>query len=144
MATELRPSEVAPATAVPAISVLAAWVFLAVSDALLKGGGFDRFYRAVGRCPTIVRTSRDHRRVLAGQWCAAVERARAWYVRRAWCLQAAGAAVMLLRLRGVDAQLVIGVRKMPFLAHAWVELDGEVLLNDERHLRRMYRELVRC
>jgi len=34
---------------------------------------------------------------------------------------------LLLRRRGFPAKVVIGVRKIPFLAHAWVELEGQVV-----------------
>jgi hypothetical protein len=33
---------------------------------------------------------------------------------------------------GFDLTLVIGVQNRPFYAHAWVELDGEIIGDDPR------------
>lgn len=58
--------------------------------------------------------------------------ARAVGARSPWrtsCLRQALALWLLLRRRGLDAQLKIGVirRQAPFMAHAWVELGGVAL-----------------
>ena len=58
--------------------------------------------------------------------------ARAVSARSPWrtsCLRQALALWLLLRRRGLDAQLKIGVirRQAPFMAHAWVELGGVAL-----------------
>lgn len=51
------------------------------------------------------------------------------YPRRALCLEQSVALYVLLRGRGVRADLRFGVRPYPFLAHAWVEVAG-VPLNE--------------
>jgi hypothetical protein len=61
--------------------------------------------------------------------CASVNRARQYYFMRVRCLQVATAAVCYLRLSGYPAQLVVGIRRVPFEAHAWAELDG-LVVND--------------
>ena len=43
------------------------------------------------------------------------------------CLPRSLALVAALRGLGVDAEVCFGVRKFPFLAHAWVEADGRVI-----------------
>jgi transglutaminase-like putative cysteine protease len=48
-------------------------------------------------------------------------------LRRPRCLQYAAGAVCFLRRCGIPATLVIGVMGQPFHAHAWVELNGELL-----------------
>lgn len=50
--------------------------------------------------------------------------AAAFYPRRALCLEQSIALFVLLRQRGAPARLRLGVRPLPFLAHAWVEVDG--------------------
>jgi len=65
------------------------------------------------------------------------ERARAlilWYdravlmfPRRIRCLTYSAGAVCLLRLFGFPAECVLGVKRYPFAAHAWVELDALVV-----------------
>ena len=34
---------------------------------------------------------------------------------------------MMLRVRGTSAHMMIGAQKMPFKAHAWVEVDGHIV-----------------
>lgn len=55
------------------------------------------------------------------------------------CLLESMALWYLLRRRGYAAELLLGARTLlgPFEAHAWVELDGEVL-NDTADVRNIY------
>lgn len=76
------------------------------------------------------------------QICEAVKKAASWYPRQSVCLQRSVVATCLLRQRGVAAELVIGCRKVPFGAHAWVAVNGEVA-NDKRQVQEFYRVLTR-
>lgn len=138
-----RPQDVASPT-LRLSDVLGGWCLLVVADVLLRLCGFDRFYRVLRRWPIIGAVSPERRHAVSRATCAGVDRARAYYVRRAWCLQSAAAAVCLLRLRGIESELVIGVRKLPFYAHAWVLVDGQVVLNDRPGLDALFREIARC
>jgi hypothetical protein len=133
----------AAATPREALLVAAGWCMLAGVDLTLRVAGFHRFYRVVERWPLRRPPAAEKRAEVAERTCAAVDRARVYYVKRAWCLQRAAASVCLLRLRGIPAELVIGVRKIPFSAHAWTEVEGEVV-NDPAGLRSMYAEMSRC
>jgi|SRR5688572_31758342 len=66
-----------------------------------------------------------------GELAAAVSRkvamAGVFYPGRARCLEQSLALYVLLRRRGVGAELRLGVQPYPFNAHAWVELDGAPL-----------------
>lgn len=64
---------------------------------------------------------------LIGAICGAVERACVLYPKKAVCLQRSAVLTCMLRRAGIPAHMVVGVRIMPFLAHAWVEADGTVL-----------------
>ena len=69
---------------------------------------------------------------------AAVERATA-YVPGTTCLAKALAAQVVLGQRSARSRLCIGVTKTPdgrFVAHAWVESDGRVVLGDAAALGR--------
>src|SRR6202451_233677 len=57
----------------------------------------------------------------------AVARAAIWYPKKTLCLQRSALTTCLLRDRGVCANMIVGVRPMPFLAHAWVEVSGKVV-----------------
>lgn len=77
------------------------------------------------------------------QVCAAVDMACIWYWKQVLCLQRSAATACLLKAHGISAQLVIGVRSVPFQAHAWVEVGGEIV-NDRSYLRESYAVLERC
>jgi hypothetical protein len=75
--------------------------------------------------------------------CSAVDMASIWYWKQVQCLTRSAATVCLLRSRGVPAQLVIGAQRMPFKAHAWVEVDGQIV-NDKPYITEIYTVLDRC
>jgi hypothetical protein len=75
--------------------------------------------------------------------CSAMDMACIWYWKEALCLQRSAATACLLRECGVQAQLVIGAQQMPFKAHAWVEVEGQVV-NDKPYMHEMYAVLDRC
>jgi hypothetical protein len=76
-----------------------------------------------------------------GRVCASVHRACVWYPKRTLCLQRSAVTTCLLRTYGVSAFLKIGVRPMPFQAHAWVEADGSVI-NDWPKVKKFYSSLA--
>lgn len=59
--------------------------------------------------------------------CTAVNYACAWYPKQALCLQRSFVTTYLLRQNGVQAQFVTGAQKLPFKAHAWVEVAGQAV-----------------
>lgn len=150
MPAEARAGALSPAGVLPAASparglrVVFAWWLLVLVDVALKLGGFQRFYRLMARWPTLGRAAAADRLRVARETSAAVDRAKLYYFKRAWCLQTAAAAVCFIRLRGVDAELVVGVRKIPFYAHAWAEVDGEIVNNAHPKLQPHLAEITRC
>jgi hypothetical protein len=124
-----------------ALWVPVAYLALLASDFVLKVLGFARFHGLVRRIPTRTRTHLGPAR--AQRIVRSVDRASAFYFKRAWCLQRSAVTVALLRLCGLPARLVIGARRVPFFAHAWVELDGRVV-NDRPEVRQTYEVLETC
>jgi hypothetical protein len=59
--------------------------------------------------------------------CRCLDIACVFYPKRALCLQRSAVLVRMLRRRGLPAHLVIGAQKLPFKAHAWVEIDGRII-----------------
>lgn len=57
--------------------------------------------------------------------------AAAFYPRRALCLEQSLTLFVLLRRRGVRAELRLGVQPRPFYAHAWVEAGGRPISEAE-------------
>lgn len=68
------------------------------------------------------------------QACHALRYARVWYPKRVRCLQRSAVLVCMLRSYGVTAQMVIGSQKVPFKAHAWVEVEGKAI-NERRNVK---------
>jgi len=67
----------------------------------------------------------------------AIERACVWYPKTSLCLPRSAVATCLLRDAGIPAQLVVGVQKIPFKAHAWVEVASRVV-NDKPEVQSEY------
>jgi Transglutaminase-like superfamily len=75
--------------------------------------------------------------------CMAVNYACAWYPKQALCLQRSFVTTYLLRKHGVPAQMVLGAQKLPFKAHAWVEVDGQAV-NERSNVQATYAVWERC
>jgi hypothetical protein len=123
------------------ISTSLAFVGLATVDLILKVAGFRRLYQTVKRWP--VRERGDNNPQTIANVRAAVDRAGTYYPKQALCLQRSAVVTCLLRMKGVDAQMVIGCRKIPFRGHAWVEVGG-VPVNDSLETQSLYEVLTRC
>jgi hypothetical protein len=101
---------------------------------------FSRLHRTVAGWPVAQKTA--HPEVLE-RTCSAMNYACSWYPKQARCLQRAAVTTCLLRTCGVPAQMVLGAQKLPFKAHAWVEVDGRVI-NERRPVQAIYRVCERC
>lgn len=122
------------------ILVLRAYLKLIRFDFYLVRGKFAALYNAVRKIPVA-----DHVSIpgTVQRVCAAVDMACIWYWKEALCLQRSAATACLLKKHGVPAQMVIGAQQIPFKAHAWVEVDGQVV-NDKPYTPEMYAVLDRC
>ncbi|MGV3518785.1 lasso peptide biosynthesis B2 protein [Luteitalea sp.] len=59
---------------------------------------------------------------------------------QSWCLTRSLALGLMLRLRGKPAQLIIGIRPLPLAGHAWIELGG-VVVNDDERVKFVYKQI---
>jgi Transglutaminase-like superfamily len=120
--------------------VLKAYLKLIYFDFYLTCGNFAALYDKVRNYPVAkVGPAPD----AVKRICDAVDMACIWYWKEALCLQRSSATACLLKKYGVQAQMVIGAQQMPFKAHAWVEVDGQVV-NDKPYTPEMYVVLDRC
>jgi hypothetical protein len=69
--------------------------------------------------------------------CKAINYATVWYPKETLCLQRAFVTTYLLRKEGVMAHIVLGARKLPFSAHAWVEVEGRAI-NERSNVQDKY------
>jgi hypothetical protein len=68
----------------------------------------------------------------------AVDIASVFYYKRVMCLHRSFAAVRLLRRSGVKADLIIASRPLPFMSHAWVEVDNEIVNDKPGYKRKLH------
>ena len=121
------------------LSGLAAFLGLAMSTLVLKLWGFGALHRMVKRWPV---NDKEAGSQSVHEICTAVDSATTWYPKHALCLSRSAVTTCLLRQRGIAARMVIGCNKIPFKAHAWVELNGEVV-NDRKRVQQTYKVLDR-
>jgi hypothetical protein len=119
---------------------LKAYGHLILFDFFIVRRDFPGLYQKVRGCPL---KKRAHDPGMIERVCSAVDTACIWYWREVLCLQRSAAAACLLKRHGVPAQMVIGAQQMPFKAHAWVEVRGQVV-NDKPYISEMYAVLDRC
>ncbi len=110
---------------------LEALCILTVAHVLVRFAHFSRLQRLLSVVPAMRAVSGPQRERVIEETCTAVRRARRYYVTDVKCLPSAATCTCILRLRGLPAQLTIGVRSPPFEAHAWTVLDGAVINDDE-------------
>lgn len=122
------------------VLALRAYLLLIGFDLLLISDDFAGLYKRVRRAQVRVSSSQS---ADAQQICVAMNLACIWYWKKVLCLQRSAATVCLLRSQGHAAQMVIGAQQVPFKAHAWVEMAGQVV-NDKPYTPSMYAVLDRC
>ena len=122
------------------LRVLAAFCGLATVDFLVRLVSFNALYNCVRDWPV---NDRQFDLKAIREINDAVTRALSWYPKQAMCLQRSAVTTNLLRSRGVPAEMIIGCQKLPFIVHAWVEVDHEVV-NDRPKVQEIHKVLDRC
>jgi len=117
----------------------AAFIEFAFYEVIRKLGGFYARQRIVRKWP--IANARRNEGAELPALCEAVHSAAVWYPKQTLCLQKASVTTSLLRQHGFPADMKIGVRKQPFHAHAWVEVDGKVV-GDHENVRKYFREIA--
>jgi hypothetical protein len=119
------------------VTVCFALIGLAVFDLILSFFSLKSLCTCVANWPTRHTPAAPD---IVGQICGAVDRATVWYPKKALCLQRSAVTTCLLRSHGIAARMTLGVRPMPFMAHAWVEVEGSVV-NDLPKVKSFYPSL---
>jgi hypothetical protein len=113
---------------------------LIVYDVLCTFSNFARIRGMVKKWP-VARKPYDGSAV--NRVSTAVNYACIWYPKQALCLQRAFVMAHLLRREGIAAEMVLGAQKLPFKAHAWVEVDGRAV-NETLSVQMTYAVWDRC
>jgi hypothetical protein len=116
-------------------------VAIILYETLLRVLGFGRLCVTIERWPVL--KGRRWLPIRVRQICAGVDRARLWYPKKVLCLQHSAVVTCLLRRQGIPAQMIFGARQKPFYAHAWSEVYG-VVVNDDQTVRSRYHCFIRC
>ena len=109
-------------------------------DALSTFSTFGTIHKMVTGWTVACRTPDDD---AVNRVCTAVNYACIWYPKQVLCLQCAFVTAHLLRRKGVPAHMVLGAQKLPFKAHAWVEVDGRAI-NERSNVQATYAVWDRC
>jgi hypothetical protein len=120
--------------------ILKAYSMIVQFDRLVARGDFRALYDQVREFPLRIEPATHG---TLERICSAVDMACIWYWKQVECLTRSASTACLLRSRGVPAQLVIAAQRMPFKAHAWVEVDGQIV-NDKPYMPEIYAVLDRC
>jgi len=113
---------------------------LAVFDLMGYGRSFVRLHSNIRNRMVADRTPPPN---IIDRVCFAVNNACVWYPKRVLCLQRATVITRLLRTYGVSAQMVLGAQRLPFKAHAWVEVNGHPI-NERQNVREIFGIWERC
>ena len=122
------------------ILFLKAFLTLLTYDLAIRLGGFKTVYSMVRKWK-IAQKQTDQ--ALIDRVCRAVDYACVCYPKRALCLQRCFATTFLLRKEGIPAEMVLGAQKLPFKAHAWVEVCGRAV-NERSNVQSRYAVWDRC
>jgi hypothetical protein len=118
----------------------AAFIEFAFYEVIRKFGGFYARHAIIRKWP-IADAHRSPEETDVPALCEVVHTAAVWYPKQTLCLQKASVTTSLLRQHGFQARMKIGVRKQPFHAHAWVEVDGQVV-GDHQNVRKYFRQIA--
>jgi hypothetical protein len=119
---------------------LKAFFGLAAFDLLGLDRNFARLHATVRDSKV---ASREVPQNITDLVCDAINRVCVWYPKRVLCLQRSAVTTRLLRSLGVSAYMVLGAQKLPFKAHAWVEVDGKAI-NERTDVKTIYAVWERC
>ena len=117
-----------------------ALLMLVTYDVLSALSTFARIRSMVERWPVAHVPAEDD---VIKRVCTAVNYACIWYPKQVLCLQCAFVTTYLLRRKGVSARMILGAQKLPFKAHAWVEVDGHAI-NERSNVQATYTVWDRC
>jgi len=101
--------------------------------------GFEGIHRGLQPRASRPRSSGSGLEIIV---CEAMRRIVPFYWKRVRCLQCSVVTARVLRAYGAQAEVVVGYRRAPFMAHAWVEVGGQIV-NDSPVFQRRLQVLER-
>jgi hypothetical protein len=120
--------------------VIEAWLLLFYFELAIRSRAFERIRSTVQRQQVLPAATASS--IPSELLSRAMDYACVLYFKRVQCLQRSAATTLLLRRHGWNAEMVTGVQIIPYNAHAWVEIHGEVV-NDKPYMHDIYQVLER-
>lgn len=120
--------------------VLESWLLLLRFEAAMCLGAFKVLRLLVQKQQVVPAAAKM--RIATDQLSRAMDYACVFYIKKVHCLQRSAATAVLLRRHGWSAEMVTGVQILPYKAHAWVEMQGQVV-NDKPYMHEIYQVLER-
>jgi Transglutaminase-like superfamily len=117
----------------------AAWLAFALAALMVRTLGFPRVHKTVRAW----RVRQPRRQRDAGELLRSIDAAARLSLVPIRCLERAFVTTCLLRFFGHPAAFVVGVRRVPFYAHAWTELGGAIVTDPPEKIRDLV-EIERC
>jgi hypothetical protein len=136
----MRLAEISARAATPVMTRAASVIGLGACNLVMRVKGFRAVHDIVRRWPVF--SWGPFRTITPEGLCAAVDWATVVYPEKSWCLSRSAVSTCLLRTLGIRATMVVGVRPRPFSSHAWVEVEGRVV-NDEQIVGERYSPIER-
>jgi len=121
--------------------VCEAWLVLLYFEGVMKLFGLRTVHDMVRKQG--VESARWNSKRSVAELNQATDLACVFYFKQVLCLQRSAAMTVLLRRYGWKGEMLIGAKTLPFQAHAWVEVEGEVV-NDVSSVATRYQVLERC
>lgn len=112
-----------------------AWCCLCLADLGVRLMGASKLMRLMQR--VLPSRTLPERSPCFQDVAAACSRAGLLYFRRTRCLERSLTIYFMAARRQIPVRLNIGVRKVPFASHAWVECAGQVMDRDEEIIKRL-------
>jgi hypothetical protein len=126
-----------PARSHAGVTIWKAYLGLIGTHVMLRVAGYRTIRRHLATCTPSRRLAQRSQPIDVASIIDIVDWALVYYPTPVKCLQRSILITWLLKRRDVPAQLVIGCQHTPFYAHAWVELNGDVI-NDPPSIREQY------
>jgi hypothetical protein len=123
-------------------SIITAFITLIKVESLLKKQGIKGILEALKKEHSSSKVYHSGTEKIIQELSDSVDIACSLYPKKIFCLGWASTFTLVALRNGINADLIIGVQNMPFYAHAWAEVDGNVI-NDDVQVRNRLTPLLK-
>lgn len=96
----------------------------------------NKWHFILNRKPTVKKRKIENKKPIINYYLWIMRKIFYFNNEKTDCLTTSVALQHFLAKKGISGVLVLGVKSRPFFAHAWIEVDGEII-NDDINLRKL-------